>query len=432
MPTLSNLPPGVTNRMIEEQAGMNTPRKRATYARNQTAASRIEEQTAMTPNPLAQPMTDADTKLMEKIADLVYRTKIDPARDSHNSMAVARRIMAWMQTRDAAARQSWEVERAQLRKDCADWAQRFQDADAAKDDLLEAASSAAAKVRGLFDASAHGNQQHRDWLKQAIDDHFAGREVKAPVTDTPTPPGSPARAAELADYPRKVALVYIESVKAMTAEDWSVATADELKMAEIARIMAEALLATPDAAALSRAPGEAADMASVCTRHAAAMHSAAYKPGWTIDAKIFLECAAGHLEAQSLALAQRDAEVAEYWTLYRNANARAEAAEASVVRLDAEVARLRNREYERELLATIARQSASEERLRTALEKLALVGILNSHCQICDGNAPEDNPYEPVVHTPDCALTPTASGAAPVDGGKTKPKSQGWNPGHGI
>lgn len=32
----------------------------------------------------------------------------------------------------------------------------------------------------LFDAIAHGDEKHRAWLKQAIDDHFAGRPVKRP------------------------------------------------------------------------------------------------------------------------------------------------------------------------------------------------------------------------------------------------------------
>lgn len=32
----------------------------------------------------------------------------------------------------------------------------------------------------LFEAIKHGDQQHQDWLKQAIDDHFAGRPVERP------------------------------------------------------------------------------------------------------------------------------------------------------------------------------------------------------------------------------------------------------------
>lgn len=31
--------------------------------------------------------------------------------------------------------------------------------------------------RGLFDAIAHGDEKHQAWLKQAIEDHFAGRPV---------------------------------------------------------------------------------------------------------------------------------------------------------------------------------------------------------------------------------------------------------------
>jgi hypothetical protein len=32
----------------------------------------------------------------------------------------------------------------------------------------------------LFNAIAHGDEKHRAWLKQAIDDHFAGRPVLRP------------------------------------------------------------------------------------------------------------------------------------------------------------------------------------------------------------------------------------------------------------
>lgn len=33
-------------------------------------------------------------------------------------------------------------------------------------------------VSSLFDAIAHGDDDHRAWLKQAIDDHMAGRPVQ--------------------------------------------------------------------------------------------------------------------------------------------------------------------------------------------------------------------------------------------------------------
>lgn len=38
-----------------------------------------------------------------------------------------------------------------------------------------------AKIDSLFSAVAHGDDEHRNWLRQAIDDHFAGREVAAVV-----------------------------------------------------------------------------------------------------------------------------------------------------------------------------------------------------------------------------------------------------------
>lgn len=36
------------------------------------------------------------------------------------------------------------------------------------------------RIETLFDAIKHGDEAHRAWLKQAIEDHFAGREVKKP------------------------------------------------------------------------------------------------------------------------------------------------------------------------------------------------------------------------------------------------------------
>lgn len=35
------------------------------------------------------------------------------------------------------------------------------------------------RVATLFDAIAHGTEEHRAWLKKAIDDHFAMRPVEA-------------------------------------------------------------------------------------------------------------------------------------------------------------------------------------------------------------------------------------------------------------
>jgi hypothetical protein len=40
--------------------------------------------------------------------------------------------------------------------------------------------NAASRIRSLFDAIAHGSEDHRAWLKKALDDHFAGRPVEAP------------------------------------------------------------------------------------------------------------------------------------------------------------------------------------------------------------------------------------------------------------
>ena len=39
---------------------------------------------------------------------------------------------------------------------------------------------AAARIATLFDAIAHGDDEHRAWLRQAIEDHFAGRVVARP------------------------------------------------------------------------------------------------------------------------------------------------------------------------------------------------------------------------------------------------------------
>lgn len=46
-------------------------------------------------------------------------------------------------------------------------------------------------VDTLFDAVAHGDQEHRDWLKEAIDNHFKGLPVPPPRgkgTQTVYPP----------------------------------------------------------------------------------------------------------------------------------------------------------------------------------------------------------------------------------------------------
>ncbi len=51
------------------------------------------------------------------------------------------------------------------------------------------------RIDCLFDAIAHGDQEHRDWLKKAIDDHFAGRDIAPPVGK-----GN----AELIDYLRRL------------------------------------------------------------------------------------------------------------------------------------------------------------------------------------------------------------------------------------
>lgn len=36
------------------------------------------------------------------------------------------------------------------------------------------------RVNTLFAAISHGDEKHRAWLKQAIEDHFAGRAVQRP------------------------------------------------------------------------------------------------------------------------------------------------------------------------------------------------------------------------------------------------------------
>jgi hypothetical protein len=45
----------------------------------------------------------------------------------------------------------------------------------------------------LFNAIAHGDEKHRAWLKQAIDDHFAGRPVLRPDETSSTVETTPAR-----------------------------------------------------------------------------------------------------------------------------------------------------------------------------------------------------------------------------------------------
>lgn len=46
------------------------------------------------------------------------------------------------------------------------------------DFFQKACGEAADKIETLFPAIAHGDDAHRAWLKQAIEDHFAGRPVQ--------------------------------------------------------------------------------------------------------------------------------------------------------------------------------------------------------------------------------------------------------------
>lgn len=225
------------------------------------------------------------------------------------------------------------------------------------------------------------------------------------MSDT-TPPVSPSRARELADAFPEINPGNYGDQEVTALNNWG--------------IEAHAYLRSI-ATALSRAPGNAAGI--VATLRARAEYA---------DVANIQGQAADLIEAQSLVLAQRDAEVAEYWTLYRNANARAEAAEALAAQRDAEVARLKGERTDIEddylrrhndavdqLELRIAAE-ASEARLRAALEQWQ-----QWYAYLMDQEWRLPPP-------PDICLTPTASGATPVDGGKTKPKSQGWNPGHGI
>lgn len=47
-------------------------------------------------------------------------------------------------------------------------------------DQVVACFNAAMRVESLFEAIAHGDEKHRAWLKQAIEDHMAGRPVVRP------------------------------------------------------------------------------------------------------------------------------------------------------------------------------------------------------------------------------------------------------------
>ena len=45
---------------------------------------------------------------------------------------------------------------------------------------LDALDAQDALRASLFEAIKHGDQDHQDWLRQAIDDHFAGKPVRRP------------------------------------------------------------------------------------------------------------------------------------------------------------------------------------------------------------------------------------------------------------
>ena len=53
--------------------------------------------------------------------------------------------------------------------------------EAANRTKTEALLAAQEQSRQLFPAIAHGDDEHRRWLKQAIEDHFAGRPVAIPT-----------------------------------------------------------------------------------------------------------------------------------------------------------------------------------------------------------------------------------------------------------
>lgn len=45
-------------------------------------------------------------------------------------------------------------------------------------DALEHALRKVERIDSLFDAITHGSNEHRAWLKKAIDDHFAGKPAQ--------------------------------------------------------------------------------------------------------------------------------------------------------------------------------------------------------------------------------------------------------------
>lgn len=80
----------------------------------------------------------------------------------------------------ATALQSAERERGEALEDfvrTSDLADEFCDEAATWKARAETAEVAQQRAEGLFDAISHGDTVHRAWLKQAIEDHFAGRPV---------------------------------------------------------------------------------------------------------------------------------------------------------------------------------------------------------------------------------------------------------------
>lgn len=47
---------------------------------------------------------------------------------------------------------------------------------------LEAEDDDATLAESIFDAIAHGDDEHRAWLRQALEDHLAGRPVQPPAS----------------------------------------------------------------------------------------------------------------------------------------------------------------------------------------------------------------------------------------------------------
>ena len=103
---------------------------------------------------------DAGVSKFIDTADLVPRSELDVLQ------------IAFERQRDKKLRAAKERDEAR---------RQTQEMIIERDHLLDELTEARLKAEALFHAIAHGDDDHRQWLKDAIDNHFVGKPVPVPL-----------------------------------------------------------------------------------------------------------------------------------------------------------------------------------------------------------------------------------------------------------